>query len=106
MTPQYIATICERVYQSIDLSNPETVYAYNRACTLLEENIQRYFLTFETTELVYKHAKRLSNKKIEFENYCRYKGLSDRITALKQFGGNINRLYKKIVGGKFVIPEN
>lgn len=105
MTPHYIAAVCERVYNRIDLSNLETIYAYNRACTLLEENIQRYFLTFDTTELVYKHAKGLSNRKIEFENFCRRYGRSDRIAAYKEFGGNINRLYKKIVDGKFVIPK-
>lgn len=83
------------------------LYEYNLSCTLLDEAIEKYFLSFTMSDLVYTYAKQLCERKIKFENWYRTYGFGyhDRIKAYKEYGGNINRLAKHISDGKFVLSE-
>jgi hypothetical protein len=68
MTPNFIANICQRNLDNLDITNSTDMVAnglaaYNTACTLLEFYIQRHFLTFEITEQVYRFAKGLCEDK-------------------------------------------
>ena len=95
MTANFIAQVVENKLNAIDLSakNLNSLYDYNKALTMLEFYIMRHFLTFEMTEKVYTHAKKLCEKRIKFENWYRVSSwCKDRISAYNEFGGNINCL--------------
>lgn len=74
MTPDYVARLVERKFDKLDLKDKKSIYQFNFACTLLEENIRINFYEFEETELVRKWAKDLCDHKVQFENWYRRDG--------------------------------
>jgi len=71
MTPDYVARLVERKFDQLDMNGEKSVYRFNKACTLLEENIHINFYEFEETELVRKWAKDLCDHRVQFDNWYR-----------------------------------
>lgn len=89
MTAHYIAKFAQKALDNMDISKTEnnpSLERFNYAVGLLEEYIKCNYLTFETTELVYRFAKNLCIRKNNFENWYRKTGwlYGDKLTALKK----------------------
>jgi hypothetical protein len=85
------------MFDQLDLTNTEEIswsppktdslYRYNRACSILEEYIHRNFYRFTETELVYKWAKGLCEIRIAFDNWYRSFGwmYGERYKAVEHY---------------------
>lgn len=74
MTADYVARLVERKFDQLDINDEKSTYWFNRACTLLEENIHINFYEFKETELVRKWAKDLCDHRVKFDNWYRKTG--------------------------------
>jgi hypothetical protein len=73
MTAHYIATLVQKTLDNID-NEENGILNFCRAKSLLEDYATQNFLTFEQTELVYTHARRICEKRNMFENWYRGSG--------------------------------
>ena len=89
MTANFIAQLCQRKLDALDLTVPadHQLYDYNYACSLLERFIRDNFYTFVETELVRRWEPELCAIRAQFDSWFRAYGwmYGEPANARKEF---------------------